>query len=297
MSLQLLVGLAAGAGLGAALVLLAAVGTGWQPQRGPLDRVRDLARGWWASATGRRLVYSLAVVVVVAVLSRWPVAAAAAGAGVWVWPALVGGGRDGARQIEKLEALVTWTESLRDTISGAVSLEQAIPRSVDAAAPAIREPLHRLVALVQHRVPLPLALARFGTELDDPTADQVVASLLLNARLHGPGLASTLTELAATAREELEMRRRIEESRKALRRGVRVVVGVIAVFATAVSIFARQFVAPYGTVAGQMWLIGIITVFTFGLWWIRKAATIPTPARFLADEDQLARVGLGGEVR
>jgi len=286
-------GLAAGAAFGGAVVLLAAVIAGWRPQRSPIRRIR----AWCAGATGRRMGCSVGAALVVAVLSRWPVAAVAAGAAVWAWPALFGAGRHSARQIERLEALVTWTESLRDTIAGAVSLEQAIPRSIDAAAPAIREPLQRLVALVGHRVPLPLALARFARELHDPTAEQVVASLLLNARLHGPGLASNLTELAATAREELEMRRRIEESRKALRRSVRVVVGVIAVFVAAVSVFSRQFVAPYGTAAGQLVLTGIITAFTLGLLMIRRAATIAEPERFLADEEQLASIGLGGDER
>jgi len=290
MSLLLVIGLAAGALLGAALVVLVAAARGWQPKRGPMRRAQDL----WASANGRRGGYAVAAGLAVAVVSRWPVAAVAAALAVWMWPALFGGARDGARQIERLEALATWTESLRDTIQGAVSLEQAIPRSVTSAAAVIAGPLQRLVGLVQSRVPLPQALARFGEEFADPTADLVVASLILNARLHGPGLAETLTQLAATTREELEMRRRIEESRKALRRGIRVIIGVIAVLVSAITVFSRQFVAPYGTAAGQVVLIFIIAIFTVGLMWIRKAATLPMPERFLADEDRLSTVGLVG---
>ena len=287
MSLWTLLGLLVGATIGGLLVLAIALFRGWSPVKGPIQRVRE----WWGSKVGRRMAYSVGVGLVVLLLSRWPVAAVAAGAGFWVWPALFGASRDSASKIEKLEALVTWTESLRDTIAGAVSLEQAIPRSLDSAAPALHGPLSRLVGLVERRVPLQQALARFGTELNDPTADQIIASLWLNTRLRGPGLASTLTELVATAREELEMRRRIEETRRALHRGVRIVVAVIVTFVTAVSVFSRDFVQPYSTVTGQMVLIVIIAVFTLGLLFIRKAATIPEPERFLADEAQLASLG------
>ena len=197
MTLLTLAGLAVGAAFGGAVVLLAAVIMGWQPKRGPIQRIR----GWWDRPSGRRMAYSIGAAVVVAVVTRWPVAAVAAGAAVFAWPALFGAGRDSARQIEKIEALVTWTESLRDTIQGAVSLEQAIPRSIDAAAPAIREPLQRMVALVQHRVPLPLALARFGKELADPTAEQVVASLSESAasKLQSEAMAAAVRDARRNA--------------------------------------------------------------------------------------------------
>src|SRR5262249_30184946 len=70
-----------------------------------------------------------------------------------------------------LEALATWTESLRDTIAGAVGLEQAIPASLRAAAPSLREPLTALVERLHTRVPMPEALRRFADDLADPSAD------------------------------------------------------------------------------------------------------------------------------
>ena len=59
----------------------------------------------------------------------------------------------------RVEALAAWTESLRDTIAGAVGLEQAIPASVRAAAPALRPHLDALVDRLRARMPLPDALA------------------------------------------------------------------------------------------------------------------------------------------
>ena len=55
------------------------------------------------------------------------------------WPGAAFGGAAGERRsIIRLEALATWTESLRDTIAGAVGLERAIAASLRAAAPSRR---------------------------------------------------------------------------------------------------------------------------------------------------------------
>ncbi|WP_203338630.1 type II secretion system F family protein [Nocardioides limicola] len=287
MSWATLTGLAVGAGFAAAVVLLVAVVRGAEPDRVILTR----AKTWWSSAAARRATYAATAAVVVGVLSRWPVAAAAAAAVVWVGPAVFGGGRDGVRQIERLEALVTWMESLRDTVATASSLEQAIPRSLDGASELIGEPLRRLVALMQARVPLPQALAHFGEDLDDATADQVVAALYLSARLHGPGLVATMSNLIETTREELEMRRRIEAARRSLRRNTRIIVGVSVGMVGAISLFSREFVAPYSTMQGQMVLVLLIGGFALGLWIIRRAGAIDAPERFLASPEQMASLG------
>ena len=50
----------------------------------------------------------------------------------------LGGAAGERRAMVRLEALATWTESLRDTIAGAVGLEQAIPSSLRVAAPSCR---------------------------------------------------------------------------------------------------------------------------------------------------------------
>ena len=122
-----------------------------------------------------------------------------------------------------MEALAAWTESLRDTIAGAVGLEQAIPATAYAAAPAIRPQLLTLVDRLRVRVPLPDALQRFADDLDDPSADIIVAALILNARLRGPGLREVLGSLAESAREELDMRQRVAAGRASTRRCVQIV--------------------------------------------------------------------------
>ena len=54
-------------------------------------------------------------------------------------------------QIARLEALVGWTEALRDTTSAHVGLEKAIPATAETAAPVIRPALTRLAGQLRTR--------------------------------------------------------------------------------------------------------------------------------------------------
>jgi hypothetical protein len=171
---------------------------------------------------------------------------------------------------------------LRDTIAGAISLEQAIPATLDGAPPSLREPLGHLVGMLRTRVPLPEALAWFAEDLDDASADLVVAALILNSRLRGPGLEATLSELAVHARDELEHRQLVEAGRKTLRRSAKVIVGVTLVFAAGLVLFSRQYVEPYSTPTGQLVLAGVVGIFAWALIRLRRLAEYKRPSRFLA---------------
>ncbi len=129
----------------------------------------------------------------VLVLTGWVVAAVATGALAMFWDALFGGASAERQGIAKIEALAAWTESLRDTVAGAVGLEQAIPATAYAASPVISGALvSRCSDRLRVRVPLPVALQRFAEEMDDASADLIIAALILNARLRGPGLREVL---------------------------------------------------------------------------------------------------------
>ncbi len=275
-------GLLIGACLAGGVVLAVAAWMGWSPP--PLP-ARTTAR---LTAARDRLWKSALAVVVVAALTRWPVAAAAAGMVTWMWPALFGSKAEGRAHLARLEAVALWTESLRDTMAAAIGLEQAIIASADAAPPAIAPELHRLVGRLRAHVPVPQALADFGEDLDDPSVDLVVAALIMNARLRGSGLTGTLTALAETARAELEMRTRVEEGRKTLRRDSLTIVGVTLVFAGGVSLLARTYLEPYNNPAGQLMLVLVLSCFIAGFAWIRRSSRIVLPERFLVRPDDLA---------
>ena len=231
----------------------------------------------WRSRWLRAAVVGLAALV----LTRWLVAGVGLALLALLWERLVGGGAEEGRGIARLEALASWTESLRDTIAGAVGLEQAIPATTPTAAPVLRPSLNLLVDRLRIREPLHEALLSFADDVDDPSADVVCAALVLNARLRGPGLRDVLGALAASTREELDMRRRVEASRRSIRRSVRIVLVVVLGVMGGLALLNRPYVAPYGTVTGQVVLVAVGALLLAGLWWLRRLSEPPRTERFL----------------
>jgi Flp pilus assembly protein TadB len=274
-------------GIGCGLVLLAVAVRGVPPRDAarPPGRAR---RGWAALRSPRlsgRIGAAAGVGVLALVLTRWPVAGIGTAALIGFWPALFGGARLEQQQILRLEALVMWTESLRDTISARASLEQAIGSTAYGAPAPIRPALVRLQGLVRARVPLDRALLALAAELQDPSADKVIGSLILNARQRGTGLAAVLSALTRSARDELDQRRRITAGRASMRRSVQIVVLITIGFAVFLTVFSRAYVAPYGTAGGQLALCVIIGMFAAGFAWMRRLASGEPARPFLTRPD------------
>ncbi len=213
-------------------------------------------------------------------LTRWVVGAIGVALLILAWRTL-GGAAGERRGMARLEALATWTESLRDTIAGAVGLEQAIPASLRAAGPSLRDPLARLVDRLHTRMPMPDALRRFADELDDPGADLIIAALIINARLRGPGLRDLLGALSASVREELDMRRKVNAERRSTRRSAQIVVGVSVGLALGLAVFNPGYVHTYDSPLGQLVLAVVVALYAGGFVWMRRLATFETPQRLL----------------
>lgn len=259
--------------------------------RGRVGPVRPGRRARTAGRNGRRLLLAVGAGALTLVLTRWVVAGLGIGALVLAWDRLVGASADEGRGIARLEGLANWTESLRDTIAGAVGLEQAIPATAATSAPVLRPSLNLLVDRLRIREPLPDALLRFADDVDDPGADVVVAALVLNARLRGPGLRDVLGALAASTREELDVRRRIEASRRSIRRSVQIVLLIVLSVMGLLAVFNRDYVAPYASLSGQAALLVVAALFLLGLVWLRRLARVETHERFLGGPATVATDG------
>src|SRR5689334_10149623 len=280
MSDQTLLALLCGAVVGGAILLLVIAIRGTEPR----DETPSMFKRSRSADSRRQLTRLGAGVVVgllVLVVTRWLVLAVALGLLAAMADRFFGGTGEERRAIERLEALATWTEALRDTIAGAVGLEQAIPATAVNAAPAIKPGLNLLVDRLRIREPLPSALMRFADDLDDPSADLIVAALVLNARLRGPGLREVLTALADSAREELDVRRKVAAERRSTRRSVQVVVAITLLVAAALVLFNPAYVKPYTSFIGQFVLFIVIALYAVGLVWLRRLAKIEVPERFL----------------
>ena len=277
----------AGALIGGGVFLLVAYFAGVDVPATRTDS-RQLVR-----TTSRRLLGAAVTGLLVLLITRWVVMTIAAAALVVLWPMMFGGTRQEKEAAARIEALATWAESLRDTIAGAVGLEQAIPATVYAASPVIRSDLALLADRMRVRVPLSQALRQFADDLDDPTADLIISALVMNSRLRGPGLRQLLSNLAATARAELDMRQRVSASRAGTRRSAQIVVIFSILVILGLAIFNRTFVAPYNSAQGQLVLLVVIALFTVGLMWMRHLAGVTLPRRFLTARNAPA-AGQGG---
>ena len=268
-----------GAVVGGAVMLLIVALRGTEPK----DETPSLFRNRGADHRKNmiRLGAALAVGLLVLVVTRWLVLAVALGLLAGMADRFFGGTGEERRAIDRLDALATWTEALRDTIAGAVGLEQAIPATAVNAAPAIKPSLNLLVDRLRIREPLPSALMRFADDLNDPSADLIVAALVLNARLRGPGLREVLSALADSAREELDVRRKVAAERRSTRRSVQVVVAITLVMAASQVLFNSAYMAPYTSFIGQAVLTVVIGLYALGLLWLRRLARIEVPERFL----------------
>jgi Flp pilus assembly protein TadB len=104
---------------------------------------------------------------------------------------------------------------------------------------------------------------------------------MLNAQLRGPGLRDVLTSLAGSARDELEMRRRVNAGRASTRRSVQIVMGITVVFVFGLALFNRDYVEPYSGTIGQVVLLVILAFFAAGFAWMRRLSAFDVPERFL----------------
>ncbi|MEV6712689.1 type II secretion system F family protein [Lentzea sp. NPDC051208] len=279
--------LGVGTGLGLLLVVLGWRGTDLQRQR----RTRTRAARTVDQHRGLRIALAITVGVVTGLLTGWLVGAVLAGLAAWALPRVLGRDPEHARRVARIEAIATWTEMLRDTLSAAAGLEQAILATAPLAPTAIHSEVGELAAGIANGDRLAPALRRLGERLDDPVGDLVIAALLLAAEQQTRQLADLLGSLADAARGQASMRMRVEAGRARTRTSVRVIVGTTLAFAVAVVLLNRNYMGAYDSAAGQIVLLGIGALFAAGFAWLNRIARVAQPDRFLstaADQDPAA---------
>ncbi len=272
------VALALGAGVGFGLYLVAYE---WKARSAPpRTGIRRPATSRLPQLQ-RRAGLALGVAAVMAVLTRWPVAMLAGAALGAFLPDLLSGQAERESAIARTEAIATWTEMLRDTLSGAHGLEEVITATAPMAPAPIRHEVSVLAARITHQR-LPSALRQFADDLADPTADLVVAALVIAARGSPRALAELLGTLAVAARDDASMRRRIEATRARARSTVQIVTALTVVMMVGLLVFNRNYLDPYRHPLGQLVLALVSALFGLGLWWLARMARFVAPERFLA---------------
>lgn len=177
-----------------------------------------------------------------------------------------------------VEAIATWTENLRDAMSAASGLEQAIVATAHHAPVALEAPVQRLIASLRYE-PIEVGLRRFADDVSHPTCDFVVAALITASRHQTRDLGQLLTHLSECARAECHLYLRIWVSRARSRTAVRIITSVVAIFILGLFIFDRSYLAPFVSVTGTAVAIAVVASFACSLAWLIRIAEVRTPDR------------------
>ncbi|MET8411754.1 type II secretion system F family protein [Streptomyces sp. NPDC005195] len=258
----------------------------------PGQRLRAIAartRGGQEVHLRRRSSAAAAGVVFVAV---WLVSGNFAG-GVLLGGAVIGvpwlirPARIAQERIGQLEGLSEWTQRLAGLLRLGMGLEQAMVTSRQGAAEEIAPQVINLSDRLRLGWRPEGALRAFADELNDVTADRVIAALVLSVNDRGPGLAQGLEDLAGTVREEVAKKREVESARAKPRTTVRWMT-IITAGVVVAGFFVPSYTRPYSTLLGQLVLAFLAAGFIAVLALMRQLGVFHRIPRFLVADPSSA---------
>jgi Flp pilus assembly protein TadB len=266
---------------GIVVIVAAWAGTELLPPPPP-GRPRRLRVHW----RSRRLLVQTLVVGTAAIaawaLTGWPVAAIATAVATLALLRLLGG-RVASQRIARLEALEAWTRQLADVLTTGTGIEDALLTTADDPPGPIGGQVTALRRRLEYRVTTEDALRAFADDLAHPVGDTIAATLIIASRVRGRGLHQVLTALADTVAKDVAMQREIDAERATHRTTAIWVVAALGAF-VGFAVFNRAYVAPFGTMVGQMMLVVVTALYAGAVWWLYRLASPAPGYRFLPTE-------------
>lgn len=248
----------------------------------PPDESIERERFELAPGTGWRAGLSGGLGLLVVAVSGWLLPAIVLGVGAWwavgAWQARQ---RYDSGEVERIEALASWIENLRDVLVAGDQPIGAIGSTVSTCPPPIRPQVRRLAAGLGRQEP-DLVVRRFADEIDDPIGDLVATGLLIAIR-RGARTVGVLSTLAEQARAQADRRRLVEAERAPTRREVTLLSCIMAGFVVALFVFGRsEYLRAYDDPAGQVFLSVALIGYVALLVRVQRLARFPRPSRFLS---------------
>lgn len=207
-----------------------------------------------------RTFIAAAAVVACYLATGWPVAVLYAIVGGFSIPTLTAAKRKRQEAVERVEAIATWAESLRDTMAASAGIQEAIRASARVAPGPIRSEVRDLALRLQHQS-ISQSLRRFAADMAHPLSDMVVASLLLATSRHAGSLQNVLAMTAQSARDSAAMARQVESRRARTYSQARMAGWVSGLMVVFLILTRRSFLTPYDGFGGQVALLVIFSVF------------------------------------
>jgi len=190
------------------------------------------------------------------------------------------GQQNGIEDLERIDALASWIENLRDVLIAGDQPVGAINATVATCPGAIKPQVRRLAAGLGRQDPA-IVFRRFADEIDDPLGDLIAAGLLIAVQ-RGARTAAVLSSLADQARRQADRRRLVEAERAPVKREVTVLTTIMASLAVGLLVFGRaEYLEPYNTSQGQLFLGLILAAYAALLLRVQRLAHFPRPSRFL----------------
>lgn len=245
---------------------------------------RDVAPRRLHSVPIARIVITLASTLLVLVFTGWPVAALVVGVACWFavahWQER---DRRRANEVERIDALASWIENLRDVLVAGDQPVGAITATVATCPEAIRPQVRRLAAGLGRQEP-DVVFRRFADDLDDPLGDLVAAGLLIAVQ-RGARTGVVLGSLAEQARRQADRRRLVEAERAPVQREVTILTVVMGSLITVLLVLGRtDYLAAYDSPGGQAFLGVVLAVYGLLLVRVQRLARFPRPGRFLTGD-------------
>ncbi|MGW8439153.1 type II secretion system F family protein [Nocardiopsis sp. NPDC055879] len=231
-----------------------------------------------------------------ALVTGWPVGVVLAAAAGWWMPALLGPDTTSHKQADLAEALASWAEQLRDMISGASGLHQAIAATVPVVPESIRAQVRGLEARLRAGQPMEQAAPVFARQIDSDLGDLVALPLTMGASQQSGDVAGALSRLAEAARERASSIARVSASRARVRSSVRIIAAATTIMLMGMVALNPAFLEPLSTMTGQLilGLVGGVWALSF-FWLARLAAPVEQPRPFSPTPvTGTAAVGAGG---
>lgn len=260
-------------------VLAVVAGSVRRPTPPPSPRRASSGRARLSSRTRRLLGVGLGVGGVIAVLTGWVIAVVIVPLALAGIPVLLAA-PSAQREIQRLEAMEEWVRTVAGALGAGVGLEQALLRSLRSTPEPIKPEVTRLAGRLRARWSTEDALRAFADDLNDPTGDLIAANLTLGARRRGGGLASVLSALAESVKQDVLARREIESDRAKPRGNVRIIT-ITTLSVMGFLSLSSNYIAPYETPIGQVLLATLLAMYVGLLIWLRKMAANKPMPRFI----------------
>ena len=228
-----------------------------------------------------RFAVALGAALLILLVSGWAIPALVVGLGAfWVVGALQRRDRSTASEIERLDALASWIENVRDVLMAGEQPIGAINATVASCHLVIRPYVRRLAAGLGRQEP-EVVFRRFADDIDDPVADLVAAGLSIAIR-RGARTVPVLTSLAEQTRQQVDRRRLVEAERAPTRREVQALTLIMSVLIVGLLVFGRsEYLDSYDTVGGQAFLAVALALYAALIVRVQRLAAFPRPSRFL----------------